>query len=695
MQSITSSIIRFGVLISLFFCLTTSTSLGREVVNFCDGWQFVKSDIGLGAKDATWHNVTIPHSWNTQDGQDGGGSRADVSAGYHRGACWYRKTFKTPADLSQKRVFLKFEAASITTNVFLSGTHLGQHKGAFTAFCYEITDTLKNNAENLLEVKVDNSLDLDIAPLSGDFTMFGGIYRPIWLIITDKTCITPLDYASSGVYLCPKDVSESTATIEILTKIDSSDTTSHPVEVISHILDAKSRPVTKVSKTVNLAPGERQDVTQSVTIDKPHLWNGRKNPYLYTVVVKMRQNGKVIDTVTQPLGIRTFRVDAKKGFFLNGESHQLRGVNRHQDRRDKGWAISSRDHKSDHDMICEIGANTVRLAHYPHSNEFLNMCDRSGLLVWAELPLVNQITDSEAFSRNAEQQLIELIRQQYNHPSIFCWSLWNELMHKTSPNPVKLIQHLHAVAKAEDPGRYTAAGANGASSKAKGLRECTDLIAWNVYPGWYGGHPSELGKKMDHCNQLNQNKGVGISEYGAGGSINHHEQGMTKSPKPTGKWHPEQWQAILHEQSYEQIQKRDYLWGTFIWNMFDFASVWRTEGDTDGINDKGLVTYDRKVKKDAFFFYKANWNPEPIVYISSRRHVERKEAKTEVKVYSNAAEVELFVNGKSQGKTSPNTVKIFQWENVELTPGKNNIQAVAVKDEKTLKDACQWNLKTE
>ena len=672
--------------------LMVGISSAREVQNISSDWQFVKSDVGLDAKDVSWEDVSIPHTWNAIDGQNGGGISSDPSVGYDRMPCWYSKSLNVDFDAKTQRVFIKFDAASQVADTYLNGEHLGQHKGAFTAFCYEITDILRPGKANLLQVRVDNSLNPDIPPLSGDFTVFGGIYRPVYIITTPKTCITPLDYASDGVYISPKEVSRDSATIEILTKLSSSDDAN--VQVVSTITDADGIEIGKALTNAGIAKGKEMPVTQAIVVAKPHLWNGRKDPYLYNVKVDIVADGDVIDSFTEHLGIRSFYTDPRIGFILNEASYPLRGVNKHQDRKDKGWAVSIEDLKEDHDLIYEIGATCLRLAHYPHSTDFIDFCDKSGIMVWSEIPLVNKITYSEAFGANAEQQLIEMIRQRYNHPSIFCWGLWNELMHEKSPNPVALIEHLDKLANAEDPYRPTVAAANYAVTRAKGLGDATDLLAWNTYPGWYGGGTAErLGPYANLYNRMNHYKGVGISEYGAGASIHHHEQGITEGPKKTrAPWHPEEWQATLHEESYRQIKKNDFLWGTFVWNMFDFASIFREEGDAAGMNDKGLVTYDRKNRKDAFYFYKANWNAEPMVHIASKRHTERKDATTDVKVYSNAKAVELIVNGISQGKVTPDNVNVFLWENITIKKGKNTIKATAIINDELIEDTCTWTL---
>jgi beta-galactosidase len=392
------------------------------------------------------------------------------------------------------------------------------------------------------------------------------------------------------------------------------------------------------------------------------------------------------------MGLRYYSVDANKGFLLNGESYPLHGVNRHQDRPGKGWAISYADQDEDANIIYEIGATCVRLAHYPHSDYFYSLCDRKGFVVWAEVPLVNQVYNTPAFAENAKQQLTELIRQKYNHPSIFFWSLYNELGNSgRCDDPRPLVTQLNALAKQEDSTRLTTAASNDPSSKWPGLRSVADLIAWNPYPGWYFGNPSQMNQLIDKYKRDTNDKPIGISEYGAGASIRQHEQNMKKAPAPGGKWHPEEWQAIVHEEDYAAIEARPYIWGSFAWVMFDFSSAWRKEGDANGINDKGLVTADRKTRKDAFYFYKAKWTTEPFVYITSRRHTERTNPNTAVKVYSNCDSVELKVNGQTLGSQAGKSC-VFKWSDVRLKPGLNTIEAATTRDGKTYTDKCEWQL---
>jgi beta-galactosidase len=658
----------------------------RSVTEVNDGWKFIRTDVN-GAQapafdDSKWTEVSVPHTWNDKDTLKGGN--------YYRGAGWYRTKLSIPQSAKGNRIFVRFEAASLVSDVYFNGVHLGQHRGGFTAFCYELTQHIKGDSDNILAVRVDNSYVADVSPLSGDFNIFGGIYRPVWLIITNPVCITPLDYASSGVYLKQTKVSKEEAIIDVEAKV--SNGLDKPVK--ANLLADRSDVETGIifGEGVKIEAGETVTLNDQIRIKNPHLWNGRKEPYLYQTKIELMCDGKVVDELTQPMGLSYFSVDPNKGFLLNGESYPLHGVNRHQDRPGKGWAISYADQDEDANIILELGATCVRLAHYPHSDYFYSLCDKNGLVVWAEIPQVNQVLNTPEFAANAKQQLTELIRQRYNHPSIFFWSLYNELGNSGKcDDPRPLLTELQAIAKQEDPMRLTTAASNDPSNKWPGVRKIQDLIAWNTYPGWYRGVPPQMAKDIDGYKKDANDRPVAISEYGAGASVNQHEQNIKKQPVTGGKWHPEEWQAIVHEENYAAMEARPYLWGTFAWVMFDFASAWRNEGDLPGINDKGLVTSDRKTRKDAFYFYKAKWTSEPLVYITSRRHIERTDPNTPVKVYSNCDSVELKVNGKSFGSIK-NTNCVFKWQDIRLKEGLNAIEAIATKDGKTYTDRCEWRL---
>lgn len=653
-------------------------------------WRFIKGDPPDALKTGTgeWQQVTLPHTWNAADAADGGGHEPPGDPGYYRGPAWYATTLETNPAWQGRRVFLRFGAVSSVADVFLNGRDVAHHKGPATAFACEITGALNPDGSNDLRVRADNTLRPDVPPLSGDFPVFGGIYRPLEMIVKPSVCISPLDHASPGVRVFQRNVTKAAAMIEVQTTLDNARDAEAVVDVEVRILDGKTVAARTISRGVKIPAGGTVMSTATLTLDRPHLWNGRKDPHLYQIGVRLLEGGAETDRCVQPLGLRFYQVDPKKGFLLNGEPYMLRGVCRHQDRAGKGWAVTPADLKEDLDLILEMGARAVRLAHYPHADEFYRLCDEAGLLVWTEIPVVDKISDDPGFAPNAKQQLVEMIRQLGNHPSVFAWGISNELFHRPTPDGMPLMKELHQLAKQEDPTRPTTIAVN---KKREDLCNVTDLVGFNGYPGWYGGGPSGMKNWLRDYQKLGGNRGVGVSEYGAGASIQQHEQNP-KQPQPGGKWHPEEWQAVVHEENWRCIREADYCWGSFIWNMFDFASEWRDEGDAPGMNDKGLVTYDRKTRKDAFFFYKANWADEPVLHLTSKRHSTRKQADTPVKVYSNAPEVTLTLNGKTIGTAKTDGLRIARWESVKLSPGKNRIEVRAQSKGGTLTDTAEWVL---
>ncbi len=660
---------------------------GRESVRLDTGWRFKLGDLN-GAEqpsfnDADWQVLTLPHNWGWEDAQQG--------REYYRGPGWYRLELPIAAPKQGRRYFLRFEAAGSVADVYVNGNHIGQHRGAFGAFCFEITRQLSPNGTNLLAVRVSNAAEKDIAPLSGDFCVFGGLYRPVHLIETADVCFDLTDHGSPGVAWFQTSVARTQAVVDLTAQVSNGTRRRREMTLVATILDAEGKQVAASEQHIVSQPNVTEPFHARLVIQNPRLWQGRKDPYLYRAVAELRDRTNATDTVTQPLGLRWFGIDPERGFLLNGEPYPIRGVNRHQDRPDKGWAISEADQEEDLGLILEMGATAVRCAHYQHSDYFYSICDRAGLLVWAELPLVDRIAPGPAFAENARSQLLDLIRQNVNHPSIFCWSLFNELR-PNNPDPHRLLQDLHKLARAEDPTRPTIAAT--CTFGWPQMNKITDWLGWNIYPGWYPewGELEEIPARLESYRATGRLPGYCVSEYGAGANIEHHESPARK-PKHDGQWHPEEWQAVVHETLWPQMAQRNYIWGTFLWNMFDFTSWWRNEGGIKGRNDKGLVTYDRKVRKDAFYFYKANWSDEPVLYITSRRFTERTNLITEVKVYSNAPEVELLVNGVSHGRRGPLSNCIFVWPDIQLRQGQNKIEARAQKAGQALTDTCIWTVK--
>ena len=650
------------------------------------GWTFKSGDItnspesDLDTHD--WQAVSIPHCW--------GWDQAHFGKPYYRGPGWYRCTVQV-APQPDQRYFLRFEAASTVADVYFNGKWLGQHRGGFGAFAFEITTNLSASGNNLLAVRVSNATQPDMAPISADFNVYGGLYRPVHLITTASENVAITDHGSPGVAWLQTSVSATQAVLDVTAQISNGTRHDRKLTVVTKVLDASGTEVVSDRESLLVLPGYTEPSQSHLVITNPHLWNGRQDPYLYSAVVEVQADGQTVDAVTQPVGLRSYYIDPDKGFFLNGNHYPVNGVCRHQDRPEKGWAISHADMEEDVALLKELGATAVRCAHYEHSDYFYHLCDEAGILVWAEIPQVNGVHDTPEFENTSRGQLLDLIRQNINHPSIFAWSLFNEIGGGArTDDPHRELQDLNNVAHGEDPTRPTIGAACFANLRQ--MTKIPDLIGWNFYPGWYEpkGSLDKFGAKLDTFRDSSRHGGYCLSEYGAGANIIQHEDNPGQ-PATTGQWHPEEYQCVVHEAVWADLKSRPYIWGSFLWNMFDFCVAERHEGGQPGLNDKGLVTYDRKIKKDAFYFYQANWSSAPVLYITSRRYTERTNAVTDVKIYSNAASVDLLVNGVSQGVHPTDGNAVFLWPNVALAAGENQITAKAERDGAALTDSCIWH----
>ena len=659
----------------------------RERMNLDADWRFLRSDTPDASlpefDDASWADVTTPHTWNAKDGQDGGND-------YYRGIGWYRRHFTVPVRFIGKRLWLQFDGANMVTDVWVNGIHLGQHQGGFGRFRFDATRALRVGRDNVIAVRVNNAPNANIAPLTADFTFFGGIYRNVSLQVTDDLSIQMLDDAGPGAYFRQRSVSEASATVEVTTKVSNNSPRSRRVRTRVAISDAAGNVVARdVSAARELARKTDGQTIQTLTIANPHLWSGRSSPYRYRARVELvdADSGAITDAVTERIGLRTFHLDANTGFALNEGHLPLHGVNRHQDRLDHGWALGDADHAGDFDLMDEMGVNALRMAHYQQDQKVYDLADERGYVVWTEIPLVNNVTDTPEFRANAEQQLREMIRQNYNHPSIVFWGIGNE-QHLDDEPTNSLLERLARVVDGEDPERISTFAHD--QSPTASMISHAETVSFNKYFGWYYGAAGDFGAWVDGVHASQPSRTFGISEYGAGGSIQQHAE---NPPKPVfgSKWHPEEYQAIYHETHWNQMAARPYLWGTFVWNMFDFAADLRNEGDTAGRNDKGLVTYDRAVRKDAFYLYKANWTATPFVYITSRRWTERTNATTTVKVYGNVDNAVLTVNGTSMGTVSSSD-HIYRWPNVVLAPGANTVTVTGSRGTETFSDSVVWTL---
>lgn len=697
-----ATILKMSLIVQTIIASAILSASARESRALTGDWVFHKGDAAGAAEaafeDGGWQEISLAHCW--------GWDEAQVTRNYYRGPGWYRRELELQPEKG-KRYFLRFEAAGSVADVFVNGRMLGQHRGAFSAFCYEITGALEAGGKNSLVVRVSNAPEPDIAPFSGDFCVFGGLYRPVHLLVTDDVCFTPVDHASSGVALLQSRVSDEEAVIDVTARVSNGAKTAEERTLTVKLLDARGEVVARESRQVYIEPDITPPYRIQLKVRNPHLWNGRADPYLYKAVAEISDKGEVRDSVEHRIGLRSYHIDPDKGFFLNGKPHRIRGVCRHQDVWNQGWALSRADHERDLKLILEIGANAVRCAHYQHSDDFYEMCDEAGLLVWAEIPLVNDITPGPDFSETTRCQLIDLIRQNVNHPSIFVWDLYNELR-ATTPDTHRIVQDLKIVANGEDPTRPTVCAQDlNVWEGGKLVPRPTDpkiylerpeppkipyLMGWNIYPCWYFGGPEDAAPMFDQLRFTSRNGGICISEYGAGANPFHYEENCKQQQNTVSDWHPEEWQNIVHEHAWAAIEERPFVWGIFVWNMFEFVVAERHEGGVTCRNNKGLVSSDRHIKKDAFHFYQSIWSGEPVLYITSRRFTERAGRITHVKIYSNAERVELFVNGKSLGKLSSADRRIFIWKGVILSSGANLITAKARHGEDELSDECTWHV---
>ncbi len=657
----------------------------REITDL-NNWKFFLNPAQQASSpsydDSRWPSVNLPHTWNAEDG---------YYSDYFKGTGWYRKKIVIPSSFSGKRIYLKFEHANLVAQLYVNGNNIGTHEGGYASFIFDITSKLNIGTENTFAVKVDNSVDGKIAPLSGDFTFFGGITGNVQMIATNNVNICLEDYASPGIYITQTNVTKSQSTIDIKVLLDNHTLQMKSVSVELKITRNDQTSVAFDQKTVTILPNTlKEPVLFNAAISNPILWDAKNNPYLYSVIVTLKEANTILDQVSQPLGIRYFEIRQDSGFFLNGKQYPLYGLNLHEDRPGKGRAISDDDRLEDLNMINEIGATFLRLSHYQHGAFTYDFADKNGLILWTEIPLIDHIntTDPDYFRSNIKNQLRELIRQNYNHPSVCFWGLFNEILNQTGPNPISLITELNDLAKTEDPGRHTVA-ANNKPDYPVNVSNITDLISHNRYYGWYYGITADLQSWIDQVKPASNGIPVGISEYGGGASIFHHELNPEMPGVLKQSWHPEELQNEIHEGYWKIIKKNPFLWQTTAWVAFDFISHKKIDGDKVGINDKGLVSHDRTTKKDAYYFYKSQWTKHPLIYITSRRFKQRPTGNTYIKVYSNCDSVEVQVNDKSLGYKK-SVDGIFKWENIGLDKGVNYIKARSFSDEEYIADSCIW-----
>lgn len=679
------------ILISLLFSfIIFSSAFGRDVKSFNNDWKFKKGPFSTdpilfsASFDERWQDVTIPHTWNAIDMQNDKNN-------FYDGEAYYRKTYRPDAALKDKRIFLRFEGVGAVTEVYVNNSFAGNHKGGYSAFAIELTKLLKYGEDNEILVKVDNSSRPDVVPVNHTlFGVYGGIYRPVDLIVTEKVNIAVTDYASPGMYISQENVSSKSADVKLKIKLENKNSQAKNIQLNTTIYDMQGKVVQSAKQPIQVLPQGRQFLEQTFHIKNPHLWQGLEDPYLYKVETELIENGKTIDKVFQPLGLRHFELRAEDGMYLNGKKVPMYGVCRHQDWWKLGSALTNENHDTDLSIIKEIGATTIRLAHYQQSEYFYSKCDSIGFMVWAEIPYVNRVTTKEA--DNAKQQMIELIRQNYNHPSIYIWGLHNEVY---SPNDytVALTTELNDLAKTEDPYRYTVS-VSGYNTVDRPTNLNADVQGINHYFGWYNGKIGDIEKWVTKMEKDFSGYKVMFSEYGAEANIYHQQEVVGDVGDCCGfnKRYNETFATRFHEIQWGVISKHPYLLASYIWNTFDFATPASSQGGVEARNMKGLVTFDRKIKKDPFYWYKANWSKEPVLYLTQRRVVDRVNEITPVTVYSNIGVPQLFVNGREVTSYKQGTTAVhYIFENVKLQEGKNEIEVRGVRGGKNYQDKIEWN----
>lgn len=593
----------------------------REVININKNWLFSKKEQPVPKTlPEDWKSVNLPHTWNGTDGQDGGND-------YYRGKCCYVKLLKK-ADLGEKPVhYIQFDGVNSSAEVWWNGEKIGSHDGGYSAFRVRIPEILD---ENILTVYADNSPNDTVYPQVADFTFYGGIYRDVTVIGVDESHFDLEFYGSSGIMIAPK-VSGLSAAINITARV----TNPQDCSVRFVVTDADKKPVGENSV-------DASDGKTVIEIENAHLWNGTQDPYLYSLTAELLKDGEKTDEISVRFGCRSFSIDPQKGFILNGKPCPLRGVSRHQDRPGIGNALTEKEHREDMDLICELGANTIRLAHYQHSRVFYDLCDERGMAVWAEIPYISR--HMPGGRENTVSQMKELIYQNINHPSIIVWGLSNEITMNGASDSSLIENHrmLNDLVHKIDPTRPTTIAVLSMCDPGEEYVRIPDVLSYNHYFGWYGGKTDMYGPWFDKFHKKYPDRAVGMSEYGCE-ALNWH----TSDPQQGD--YTEEYQAKYHEDVIRQIAVRPWLWSTHVWNMFDFAADARSEGGENGMNHKGLVTFDRKYKKDSFYAYKAWLSDEPFVHICGKRYIDRPESVTSVTVYTNEPSVELFANGKSLG----------------------------------------------
>ena len=634
----------------------------RNIINLNQSWRFKQEDAGLPQTlPSDWAEVNLPHTWNAVDGHDGNGS-------YDRGKYWYAKSFDTPRQpLAGGRVYVEVLAAGQQATVYVNGTEVTYHEGGYSVFRADITDLCKDEGENLLVIACSNENKSSVYPQSADFTFYGGLYRGVNLISVPEVHFDLDYYGGPGVMVTPKPCDCGGASFELEAFVKNPD---ENFTVMYAVKDAEGQEVAGAVR-----PADNTKVT--VYVPDAKKWE-IDDPYLYTVTATLQRRNEAYDEINIKAGVRSFSCDPDKGFIINGKEIPLRGVSRHQDQMYKGNALSREDHYDDARIIKELGANTIRLAHYQHSQDFYDACDELGFVVWAEIPFISVMNPDPDAHQNCISQMKELIIQNYNHPSICFWGISNEiLIGGISEKLVENHKELQTLCKELDPTRLTTIAHVSMTPVDSPVHHITDVESDNHYFGWYGGKMEDNGPWMDNFHKVHPDICLGLSEYGCEGIITYH------GPNPACKDYSEEYQALYHEHLAKMLDERPWIWSSHVWNMFDFGCAARDEGGVAGRNNKGLVTMDRRTKKDSYYIYQAYWSKKPMVHLCGRRYAQRAGDTTQIRVYSNQPQVALYMDGNLVEEKTGEKVFVFD---VALKDGFNIIGAVAgdVKDVMTI-----------
>lgn len=700
----------------------------RAVMTLKDGWRFDLADHDgaqlAGFDDSQWAHVAVPHSWNRIGyylQPAGPAANRPETVNKAQGVGWYRLTFSAEAALRGKQAWLEFDAASRIANVWLNGQFLGTHKGGFSRFRMDASKALRFDRPNILAVRVDNSKPApgsstaDVLPLTGDFFVSGGLYRPVRLVGTDAVHFDMMDHGGSGIRATTGAIGTNGATIDVEARLRDETGKTRGLRVEARLIDAQGQ---VAARHEQLLATDSMQARVRLQLAAPHLWHGTDDPYLYRLSTRILDaRGHVLDSIEQPFGVRQMQFDAQRGFLLNGKPYRLHGVGYHQDREGKGWAVAPQDVADDVATMREMGVNTIRLTHYQHGQAIHDLADGYGIILWDEIPLVSGWTWGDARAAtpalvdNARQQMAELIRQNENHASVASWGIANEVDFGNSlpaflsnfkgspPDPLPLLKTLHGFARELDPSRPTALATCcegrlfSAGVEVPITAPEADLGGANRYFGWYYGQPDEVGPALDALHASRPGQPLAVTEYGAGGATTIHTDNVLGGPVDSrGRAQPEEYESHVHARNWAQLATRPYLWATWLWVAFDFASTVRSEGDAQDINTKGLVSFDHKLRKDAYYFYKANWSKAPTVHIAGRRYVDRAYGVTDVEVYSNAAATDLMLNGQSLGTMRDCAQNICLWRNVRLAVGANDLVARGSFADAPVEDRIHWRL---